>query len=149
MGKGYVKFFREMIDHPIVSKNANYFTVFSHLLLNASHAGYSVIFRGRRIQLKAGQLTIGREQIAKKWKIPSSTVYDILKTFEKEGMITMESDRQCTLITIVNWAEYQLQESSLGRSSDEVRMKFGRKSATIRQRDEAESPVISRVFPFE
>ncbi|MBQ2055910.1 MAG: hypothetical protein II489_06405 [Bacteroidaceae bacterium] len=107
---GYVAAHRKMLDNPIVCKDADHLAVWMYLLLNAVYKPTDVTFHGERITLRAGQLTTGRKVIADKFKISESKVQRILKSFENEHQIEQLTDRQCRLITIVSWNEYQVSE---------------------------------------
>ena len=90
---GFVKIHRKMLDNPVVCKDNDYFRVWLYLLLNASHKGYSAIFNGKKIELKAGQLITGRKSIAEKCNISESKAQRILKSFEIEQQIDRKSTR--------------------------------------------------------
>lgn len=108
--EGYIAAHRKMLDNPTVCKDADHFAVWMYLLLNAVYKPTDVMFHGERITLQAGQLTTGRKKIAEHFGISESKVQRILKRFEIEHQIEQRTDRQCRLITIVSWGEYQISE---------------------------------------
>ena len=107
---GYVKLYRSIWDNPVVSKDADHIAVWVYLLTHATHDGTSVMFGGKRIRLKPGELTTGRKVLAREMQISESKVQRILKSFESEQQIEQRTDRQCRLISILNWNEYQQSE---------------------------------------
>ena len=111
--EGYIAAHRKMLDNPTVCKDADHLAVWMYLLLNAAFKPTDVMFRGERTTLKAGQLTTGRRKIAEKFGISESKVQRILKRFETEHQIEQRTDRQCRLITIVSWEEYQPSEQQV------------------------------------
>lgn len=107
---GYIKIYRKILDNPIVCKDADYFSVWMYLLLNATHKGYDVIFKNERIKLQPGQLITGRKKIAEFLKVEENKVQRILKKLEDEHQIEQQTGNQNRLISIVNWNEYQSNE---------------------------------------
>lgn len=105
--QGWIKLFRMILDNPIVTKDSDYFAVWIYLLLLATHQEKDVLFKGKRITLKKGQLITGRKEIAKKFKIDESKVQRILKSFENEHQIEQQSGNKNRLVAIVSWEDYQ------------------------------------------
>lgn len=111
--KGFIYLHRKLLRNPIVCKDADYLAVWTWLLLNVVWDSAEVMFGGKKITLKAGQITTGRRVIASALKISESKVQRILKAFENEHQIEQRTDRQCRLITIVSWNEYQEGEQGI------------------------------------
>jgi DNA-binding MarR family transcriptional regulator len=107
---GYLKLHRKLRENPVVMKDAEHLAVWIWLLTEAVFAPTKVTFHGEQIVLQPGQLTTGRNKIASDLKISASKVQRILKRFESEHQIEQRTDRQCRLITIVSWDEYQMSE---------------------------------------
>lgn len=110
MDQGYVKVYRQLLDNPVVCKDADHFTIWGFLLLKATHAKIDFMFAGKRIALMPGQLITGRKTIADKFNISESKVQRVLKTFEIEQMIEQQTSNKNRLITVKNWCEYQSSE---------------------------------------
>ena len=104
---GWIKAYRKMLDNPVCCKDSDYFSVWMYLLLNATHKEHSVIFKGKRVILKAGQLVTGRQVIAKKFKISESKVQRILADLESEKQIEQETATRSRIIKILGWENYQ------------------------------------------
>ena len=115
MAQGYIKLYRSILDNPVVFKDSDHFAVWCYLLLMATHNGCDVMFGGERIHLDPGQLTTGRKTIAQKTRVNESKVQRILKSFENEQQIEQRTDRQCRLISILNWNKYQMSEQRNGQ----------------------------------
>ena len=107
---GYVKVYRSIWDNPVITKDADHIAIWVYLLTHATHDGTTVMFGGKRIRLKPGELTTGRKVLSREMKISESKVQRVLKSFEIEQQIEQRTDRQCRLISIVNWDEYQQSE---------------------------------------
>jgi DnaD/phage-associated family protein len=107
MNNGYIKLYRKILDNPIVMKDTECLAVWIYLLLNATHKEKSVMFKGKRIALKPGQLITGIISISKKMKINKDKVQRTLKLFENDKQIEQQTSNKNRLITIVNWDLYQ------------------------------------------
>jgi uncharacterized phage protein (TIGR02220 family) len=102
-----------MFDNPVVTKDAEHLAVWVYLLHYATHTGYDIMFGGKRITLKPGQLPTSRASIARKLSISESKVQRILKTFEIEQQIEQQVDNRSRLITLINWDRYQKSEQQI------------------------------------
>ena len=107
---GWIKLYPKLLNNPVVMKDGDHLAVWVYLLLKAVWKPVDVMFGGQTITLKAGELTTGRRIIASELHINESKVQRILKRFENEQLIEQRTDRQCRLISIVNWTEYQQSE---------------------------------------
>lgn len=105
--EGWIKMHRKMLDNPVVFKDADHVAVWTYLLLNATHAEYPAVFKGRKILLLPGQLITGRKAISEKLKVSESKVQRILKWFESDLQIEQQTSNKNRLITIINWEQYQ------------------------------------------
>ena len=105
--KGWIKLYRETLDNPTVMKDGDHLAVWVWLLMNATSKKKPVRFGGEQIYLKPGELTTGRKKIASALRISEYKVQRILSMFENAQQIAQRTDRQCRLITILNWNKYQ------------------------------------------
>ncbi len=112
---GYIKSFRKTEDNPIVCKDNDYFRVWYYLLHNATHTECEILFDGKKIVLKKGQLITGRKMISNKCNISESKVERILKVFKNEHQIEQQTSSKKRLITILNWYQYQQNEQQNGQ----------------------------------
>jgi hypothetical protein len=105
---GYIALHRKLLDNPVVCKDADHLAIWVWLLLKASWKESDVLFNGKRITLKPGELPpISRRTIASELHISDSKVQRVLKSFESEHQIEQRTNRQSRLITIVSWDKYQ------------------------------------------
>ena len=111
--EGWIKLHRKTLDNPIITKDSDYLAVWVYLLLNTTYKEYDVLFKGKRITLKKGQLLTGRKSISEKLKIDENKVQRILKTLENEQQIEQQSSNKNRLITIVSWDKYQQDEQQI------------------------------------
>lgn len=111
--EGWIKLHRKLLENPIITKDSDYLSVWIYLLLNTTHKEYDVLFKGKRMTLKPGQLITGRKVISKKLKVDENKVQRILKTLENEQQIEQQKSNKNRLITIVSWDKYQQDEQQI------------------------------------
>lgn len=111
--EGWIKLHRKVLENPLIMKDKDYLAVWIYLLLNATHKEYDVLFEGKRIALKEGQLIMGRKSVSEKLKVDESKVQRILKSFENEHQIEQQTTSRNRLVSIVNWNEYQQNEQQI------------------------------------
>lgn len=113
--EGWIKLHRKILNNPVVCKDADHLAVWVYLLLHASHDTRKVLFRGKKIDLKPGQLITGRKTIAAELGIHESKTKRILLLFESDQQIDRRRSNGNSLITILNWEKYQ----SYGQQNDQ------------------------------
>ena len=104
---GWIKIHRKMLQNPVVMKDPDHLAVWMYLLLNATHAEIPAMFGGKKIMLHPGQLITGRKAIAKFFGVNENKVYRVINVLKSEQQITQQTSNKNSLITIVNWDEYQ------------------------------------------
>jgi len=124
MKRGYIKLWRKIKDDPWMKKPA-YLSVWLHLLIEAEHGMTkekgkwrkkrtdelrTILWKGKEMKLKAGQLTCGAYQLSEWTGVPRGTVERILKRFKSEEQIEIETSNRCSLITVKKWKQYQMSE---------------------------------------
>ena len=97
-----------MLDNPIIMKDADHLAVWMYLLLNATHAEYPALFKGKKIMLQPGQLITGRKSIAEALSVNESKVRRIMNAFESDQQIDRQRSNQNTLVSLKNWDRYQV-----------------------------------------
>lgn len=105
---GWIKLHRKMLDNPIIMKDAEYLAVWMYLLLNATHAEYPALFKGKKIMLQPGQLITGRKSIAEELSVNESKVRRIMDAFENDQQIDRQRSNKNTLVSLKNWDKYQI-----------------------------------------
>lgn len=89
----YVKFFRALADHQILSNDNNAYIVFTKVLLKADW--------------KSGVFRTGRKKLGLLTNLKDTTAWGALKRLENDGMVTLISTGRFTDIHICNWWKYQ------------------------------------------
>ncbi|MBR6902605.1 MAG: hypothetical protein IKN39_01795 [Clostridia bacterium] len=112
-GGGWICLWRDLLDKPIwCCSTPEQKTILITLLLMANHKPNKWEFNGKLYEVQAGQFVTSLPNIVKKCgkNITVQKVRTTLKRFEKLGFLTDKSTRQNRLITIVNWAKYQVKD---------------------------------------
>lgn len=104
---GWIKLHRKLLGNPIVMKDADHLAIWMYLLLNATHAEYPALFKGKKIMLQPGQLITGCISIGNQLSISESKVRRTLNDFISDGQIDRQISNKNSLITVLNWDLYQ------------------------------------------
>lgn len=122
---GWIKLYRALSSKGFYQKS-EYVHLWIHLLIKADHSGkQEIMFAGKPYKLKPGEFSTGRKMLAKETGIHESNIQRILSYFEKiEHQIEQRTDRQCRIISIVKWDDYQNlnNESNNDRTTTEQRV---------------------------
>lgn len=128
MNLGYIKLYRK-VTSSFVWTNSDMFKLWILCLMKASHEDRKFLFNGQEVRLTSGQFVTGAHAIAKEYNegVPSDkaiawrTLWRWLKKFENEELLTIQSNARYSVITIINWSDYQSSDkpvTSDGQSSD-------------------------------
>lgn len=109
MQKGWIKIHRQIQDCSIWADNEAFDrrSAWIDLLLSATHRDKDIIFNGKPLTIKKGQYLTSVRQLAERWHWSNDRTLRFLRLLEQLGMITKESDRYRTLVTIENYDVYQ------------------------------------------
>jgi len=113
---GFIAMYRQAFLHPIL-KDGDRFRAWFWLVANAAWKDTQHDARGRTIEVKRGQICIGREHLAKEWNWSPSSVERFLTRLETEHMIERETGHGKSVITICNYEKYQEVPSETGHLS--------------------------------
>jgi hypothetical protein len=107
--QGWVKFHRQIIDNPRAS-DPHWMSLWSWLILLATHQPVKMVFGTEVITLKPGQLITSRESLESKTGINQHKIDRLLKVLKSEQQIEQQTSSSSRLITILNWGKYQQNE---------------------------------------
>ena len=109
LSSGWIKLYRQLQDcwiwldkEPFDKRSA-----WVDLLLTANHSDKKILFNGEFITIKRGQILTSVRKLSAKWKWSVNKVYRFLKLLESDEMLQKESDKDRTLLTIVNYSIFQ------------------------------------------
>lgn len=115
--EGWVKLHRKLIENPIFLK-PDLLQLFIYCLLKANHEPNKIIFNGKEIIIERGQFITGREVLAKDLNQNGRSTYDRLKVLENLQILNIKSNNRFTLVTIVNYTFYQIEEQKSNNKSN-------------------------------
>jgi hypothetical protein len=103
---GWIKLHRKLRDNPIYT-NSVAVHCWIECLLRANHQE-KTFYKGRtKFTLKPGQFLTGRKSFAKSTGISASTVWYWLNRFKVDTLVDITKTPKGSIITILNWDEYQ------------------------------------------
>lgn len=116
-----------MLDH-WVSQEPELFAFWMRLLLEANHSDKKRMFNGALVEIRRGQTLFGLDAFEAKSGISKKRLRRYLDMLETEGMIGRQKTNKYSLISIVNYDDYQLegsQEAGKGQSEGKPRASQG------------------------
>lgn len=113
MHRGYVKLWRKIIESNVF-KNEGLLKVWIWCLAKANHKEKWVpvkIGRGKtEVLVKPGQFIFGRHKAADALDMNPNTVWKRINKLKKAQNLTIQSNNQYSIISIINWEAYQGEE---------------------------------------
>lgn len=113
MAKGWIKLHRKIqecdlwiSDEPFDCRSA-----WIDLLLSANHEDKSMLFDGHLISIGRGQLITSVRKLSVKWNWGKDKTLKFLNLLQELQMLEKNSDSRRTLLTIVNYDNYQIKDT--------------------------------------
>ena len=103
---GWIKIHRDITEHWIF-QDAEKFKWWMDMLFLASYEDNKTIVKNQLAEVKRGQFIGSLSFLAKRWCVSRDRVAAFLKLLQSDGMITKESNKNITQITICNYESYQ------------------------------------------
>jgi hypothetical protein len=114
MNRGYVKVWRKLEDSGLLQMHST-LALFMYLLLKASHKSCRV----GMTELKRGQYISGRHKLAEAIGVTERQARTCLDRLHELNILTSESTNHFTIYTIVNYSEYQDDQSDSDQQIDQ------------------------------
>lgn len=130
--QGYIKIWRKLKNNPIIN-NHNALILFIHILLRATYKPTIINLKnGKQIILNKGQLIFSR----KKWSIitgiSENQIRSTIKFLKKYEIITTYLQSNQTIISVINWDNYQGVENEFCKQDHHFTQK---KSTTVKEKE--------------
>jgi hypothetical protein len=93
------------------------------MLLIANHTDNFFFKRGIRVDIKTGQIGYDLDTLSKRWKWSRGKVERFLQMLEKDEQIVRQKTNVTTLISIVNYKEYQTDDKPNRKANDKPNSK--------------------------
>jgi hypothetical protein len=106
---GYIKLSRSILEKPVF-QNERLFRVWVWCLMKATHTPYKQQVGLRTFDLEPGQFITGRFAGAEELGLAPTTFWRQILWLKNNESIDIKTDTKFSLITIVNWRVYQVQE---------------------------------------
>jgi len=107
---GFIKLWRKSLDSHIY-RNIKVWHFWTYCLLKASHKKREALVGNTQIFLSKGQFIFGRKIAAKETGLSEQGIRTCLKVLKKAKNLTIKSTNKFSIITIVNWGDYQSEEN--------------------------------------
>lgn len=105
---GWIKLHRSIQDNPLwLSEKFTRAQAWVDLLMLASFKDNFVRIAGRRIDLRPGQLCWSKLNLGKRWQWSRGKVSRFITELESDHRIEHQNYGVTTVITIINWEQYQ------------------------------------------
>jgi hypothetical protein len=117
MHRGYVKLWRRLKDSDFwQSEKFSGPQAWVDLLMLANHKDTFFKARGQRIEVKRGQVAYSEVTLSNRWKWSRGKTRRFLQELSSKTVqqIVQQKNNLTTLITILNWEQYQVDGTALG-----------------------------------
>jgi len=144
---GWVKVHRKILDH-WVSQEPELFAFWMRLLIESNHSDTKRMFNGTLIEIKRGQTLFGLEAFEAKSGISRKKLRRYLTMLESEAMIGRQKTNKYSLISIVNYEEYQLegrQKAGKGQAEGKPRASQGQHLENVKNVKNVKKVITSAV----
>lgn len=106
--KGWILLYRSIRDSWIWHKKPfDPARAWIDLILDANHEDKKISVNGRLVKIKRGQKWTSLRVLSERWGWRQERVLRFLRTLEEDGMITRNATPSGTLLTIVNYGNFQ------------------------------------------
>lgn len=129
MEGGWIRLYRKISENPYYfSEKFCRIMAWVDLLLLANHSNGIFYKRGIRVEVNRGQLGYDIDTLAKRWKWSRGKVERWLSELEKSNQIVRQKGNVTTIITIINYEEYQGGDKTNGNPNSNPDDKANRKA---------------------
>lgn len=114
MAKGWIKLFRQFQSHWIWNFDEPFDrrSAWIDLLYMANFIENKTIIDGKLVNVERGQTITSTRKLAERWKWSRTKVTGFLEMLESDNMIKLEKDTKKTVITIVNYSNFQCEQTT-------------------------------------
>lgn len=118
--QGWVKLHRKLLNNPIFY-DRDLLQLWIYLLLKCNHTDHFWIYNFEKIKIQRGQCVISQKKVSVELKQSASKINRMLKYLKSETQIDTQTDRQFTMVTIINWNHYQESDTPFEIQTKHVR----------------------------
>jgi hypothetical protein len=147
--EGWIKIHRKIMENPMYfSEPFTRMQAWIDLLLLANRKDGYYYVRGNKIIVHRGKVGMSEVSLSKRWKWSRSKVSRFLKDLENEQQIEQQKNSVTTLISIINYDEYQQneqqieQQTSSRRAADEQQTNINKNSKNSKNINKETSTIV-------
>lgn len=140
---GWIKVFRKLRDWQWYS-DSHMVHLFIHLLLEANHEPK----KWKGINIEKGQLIFGRKAASETLGISEKSIRTCMERLKSTNEVAIQSTNRFSLVTIVNWEDYQGEEKKRPAERPANGQTNGQQTATPKEYKEDTTNVVSNVHPL-
>jgi DNA replication protein DnaD len=120
--KGWVLLYRSIRDGWLWSiKPFDPARAWIDLILDANHDDAKIYINGKLVTVKRGQTWTSVRVLAERWGWGPHRVINFIRTLESEGMVTRFRTKSGTLLTLVNYSDFQGRGNTQGTQTATLR----------------------------
>ena len=117
MNRGYIKLWRKSIDGGWL-QHPELWVFWCWCLMKATHKPIKSLIGFQEVNLSAGQFIFGRKKCSMELGISERTVRTCLQTLKSTNNVTIKTTSKYSIISIVNWDIYQVEENINDHQND-------------------------------
>lgn len=106
MNQGYVKLWRKSLKSSVWD-NHNLWRFWTWCLMKATYTARIARVGFQDISLEPGQFIFGRKRASEETGLSEQTIRTVIDSLRKSKNLTIKPTNKFSIISIVNWAEYQ------------------------------------------
>lgn len=143
---GWIRLHRKITENPLYfSEPFNRSMAWIDLLLLANHSENYFFKRGIRVDIKVGQIGYDLDSLAKRWKWSRGKVERFILMLENDNQVIRQKTNVTTLISIVNYKEYQTDDKPNRKPSSKAN---GNKQECKELKEEIYIPEFSEFLTY-
>ena len=106
---GWISLHRSIQKHWLFEEKRKFsrFEAWIDILMMVNHTDNKIMHDGDLITVKRGQRITSLRQLGERWSWSITKVDKYLKTLESDGMLVVKKDTKKTVLTVVNYDDYQ------------------------------------------
>lgn len=147
---GWIKLHRKITENPLYfSEPFNRSMAWIDMILIANHSDNYFFKRGIRVDVKVGQIGYDLDTLGKRWQWSRGKVERFMQMLENDNQIIRQKTNVTTLISIVNYKEYQCDSKSDSKPNRKPNNKAdGNKQELKELKEEIYIPELSEFLSF-
>lgn len=122
MAEGWIKLSRQIEDHWLWNKQPySWGQAWIDLILLANHKDEKIPYKGEIIMCKRGDVNRSLQFLSKRWKWSIHKVSNFLNLLESDEMVKQKRNSKGTVITLVNYDNFQVSSNTKGTQKEHKR----------------------------